>query len=97
VKGPRNLANGTGVCTDTVTLTGGLVTTHESGLMRAGDAVSVGPTNFNVDNATDFTTLKATFGKAYGQPGYDARADFNNSDNVDATDFTLLKNNFGQA
>jgi hypothetical protein len=65
--------------------------------MRAGDAASVGATNFNVVNATDFTTLKATFGKSYGQPGYDARADFDNTDVVNATDFTLLKGNFGQA
>ena len=43
------------------------------------------------------TTLKASFGKSYGQLGYDARADFNNSDNVDALDFTLLKGNFGQS
>ncbi|MFL5734904.1 MAG: kelch repeat-containing protein, partial [Chloroflexia bacterium] len=97
VKGPRNLANGTGVCTDTVTLTGAPVTAHESGLMRAGDAVSVGGTNFNVVNSTDFTTLKATFGKSFGQPGYDNRADFDNNDVVNSTDFTLLKGNFGQA
>jgi plastocyanin len=97
VKGPRNLSNGTGVCSQTVTLTGAPVTGFEAGVMRAGDAGTVGSTNFNVVNSTDFTTLKATFGKSYGQPGYDARADFNNSDNVDSTDFTLLKNNFGQA
>jgi len=65
--------------------------------MRAGDAVSVGGTNFNVVNSTDFTTLKATFGKSFGQPGYDNRADFDNNDVVNSTDFTLLKGNFGQA
>ena|SRR5438046_740574 len=65
--------------------------------MRAGDATSTGPTNFNVMNSSDFTSLKATFGKSYGQPGYDARADFDNNDAVNSTDFTPLKGNFGQA
>jgi hypothetical protein len=97
VKGPRNLSGGSGSCTDTVTLSGAPVTAYEYGVMRAGDAVSSGASNFNVVNATDFSALKLTFGKAYGQLGYDSRADFNNSDNVDANDFSLLKNNFGQA
>ena len=52
---------------------------------------------FNVVNSTDFTTLKSTFGKSYGQIGYDARADFDNNDVVNSTDFTLLKGNFGQS
>jgi hypothetical protein len=97
VKGSKNLSNGTGVCTDTVTLTGGLVTNHDSGIMRAGDALTAGVSNFNVVNSSDFTTLKNSFGKSYGQPGYCACADFNQSDNVDATDFSLQKGNFGQA
>src|SRR5439155_10936045 len=53
VKGPRNLSNGTGTCTDSVVLSGGLVTSAEMGLMKAGDAASTGPTNFNVVNSTD--------------------------------------------
>jgi len=98
VKGPRNLSNGPGgACNQTVSLTGGLVTNFEAGTMRAGDANSAGGTNFNVVNSTDFTTLKATFGKSIGQPGYDNRADFDNNDVVNSTDFTLLKGNFGQA
>jgi len=97
VKGPRNLAGPTDNCNVTVPLTGATITNIDMGLQKAGDVVSVGATNFNVDNATDFTALKATFGKSFGQAGYDARADFNNSDVVDATDFTLLKANFGQA
>jgi hypothetical protein len=41
------------------------------GLMRTGDC-----NNDNVVGAVDFTILKATFGKALGEPGYDDRADF---------------------
>jgi hypothetical protein len=38
------------------------------GLMKAGDS-----NNTNVVNTTDFNIVKATFGRAFGQPGYDAR------------------------
>ncbi|MFL5734383.1 MAG: dockerin type I domain-containing protein, partial [Chloroflexia bacterium] len=89
-KDPKYLATG-----GFVTLVGAQVTDVEMGLQRAGDAVSTGPTNFNVVNATDFTTLKNTFGKSLGQPGYDDRADFNGDEAVNATDFSLLRSNFG--
>ncbi|MFL5734906.1 MAG: proprotein convertase P-domain-containing protein [Chloroflexia bacterium] len=97
VKGSRNLSNGDGACGDAVTLAGAPVTSYDAGPMRAGDAMNVGVTNFNVVNSIDFTVLKATFGKSYSQPGYDARADFDNNDVVNSTDFTLLKGNFGQS
>ena len=74
-----------------VLLSGGLVTQKEMGAQPSGDA-----NNSNNTNATDFTILKNSFGKAYGQVGYDARADFNNNDVVNTTDFTLLKGTFGQ-
>jgi hypothetical protein len=96
-KGLKNLSSGGAALCDTVTLTGAPVTQKDLGTLRAGDALTTGPTNFNVVNASDFTTLKNTFGKAFGQVGYDARADFNQTDNVDATDFSLLKGNFGSA
>jgi hypothetical protein len=95
-KGHKNLSSGAATC-DQVTLTGAAITNIDLGTLRAGDALITGVTNFNVVNSSDFTTLKSTFGKAYGQPGYDERADFNQTDNVDSTDFTLQKNNFGSA
>ena len=49
----------------------------------------------DVVSGQDFSTLKSTFGKGYGQLGYDGRADFNNNDVVNTTDFNLLKNTFG--
>jgi len=99
VKGPRNLSNGTGSggCVDTVSLTGAGVTNFEAGTMKAGDAANAGGSNFNVVNVTDFSVLKVTFGKAYGDVGYDARGDFDNNDVVNSTDFSLLKGNFGSS
>src|SRR5205823_892571 len=96
-KGRRNLSNGSAACEQTVDLNSDPATSIDLGLMKAGDAISSGPTNFKVVNSVDFTALKATFGKAFGQPGYDDRADFNNTDNIDATDFNLLKGTFGQS
>jgi len=93
-KGHKNLSSG-GVSCDTVTLTGGLITQKDLGSLKAGDALPTGPTNFNVVNSSDFTTLKTTFGKSFGQPGYDERADFDQTDVVNSTDFTLQKGNFG--
>jgi Dockerin type I domain len=61
------------------------------GLMKAGDC-----DNDNKVTAPDFVILKNTFGKTVGQPGYDARADFNIDDVVNARDVTLLQGNFGQ-
>ena len=75
----------------TLTISGGTVT-QEFGTQRAGDC-----NNTNIDNAQDFTILKNSFGKAPGQAGYDARANFNRDGVVNSVDFTLLKNNFGQA
>src|SRR5262249_998940 len=69
VKGPRNLDN----C-DTVALTGAPVTNKEMGTLKAGDA-----DNSNNVNATDFSIMKNSFGKGYGQTGYDPRADFDNN------------------
>ena len=87
VKGPKYLANA-----GTVALTGATTTSVEMGLMRVGDA-----NNDNVVNATDFTILKATFGKSIGDPGYDDRADFTGERVVNASDFALLRINFGSA
>jgi hypothetical protein len=60
------------------------------GLMHTGDA-----NNDNVVDITDFTSLRASFGKSCGDTGFDPRADFNGDCTVDITDFTLLRANFG--
>jgi hypothetical protein len=86
IKGQTNLATA-GI----LTLAGGSASV-EMGLMRAGDC-----NNSNSVTATDFTLLKAAFGKTLGEPGYDSRADFNRDNVVSSPDFTLLKSNFGQA
>jgi subtilisin-like proprotein convertase family protein len=65
-------------------------TSVEMGLMRAGDA-----DNDNVVDVLDFNLLKGAFGRPRGDPGYDARPDFNGDDVVDVLDFNLLKGNFG--
>ena len=52
--------------------------------------------NDNLVDITDFSLLRATFGKGCGDPGYDGRADFTGDCLVDITDFSLLRGNFGQ-
>lgn len=61
------------------------------GLMRAGDC-----NNDNTVNIADFNTMKLTFGKSVGDPGYDDRADFTGDQIVNIFDFNLQKINFGQ-
>jgi hypothetical protein len=87
VKGPKFLAN-----SGSVSLSGSGTTQQEMGTIRTGDA-----NNDNRVNVTDFSILKATFGKGSGDPGYDDRADLNGDTRVNVTDFTLLRNNFGLA
>lgn len=43
----------------------------------------------------DFSLLASSFGKAMGDSGYDARADFNGDNQVTLTDFSLLASNYG--
>ena len=85
-KGPQSLAS-----TGTVLLPGGALGL-ELGVQRTGDA-----NNDNLVDITDFTILRNSFGRACGDSGYDARADFTGDCVVDITDFTLLRTNFGQA
>jgi len=85
VKGPRNLA----MC-GSVTLTGAVSTSTEMGTQPAGDA-----DNSNLVSSVDFSIMRASFGKSFGQPGYDARADLDNTDAVSSADFTLLRGSFG--
>ena len=61
------------------------------GTMRPGDA-----NNDNLVELVDFNILVMAFGVQPGDPGYDARADFDRSTIVDIYDYTLLKRNFGQ-
>jgi len=86
-KGPQFLAT-----TGTVTLTGALVVTLDSGLQWVGDV-----NNDNLIDISDFTLLRASFGLACGALGYNAQADLNGDCLVDISDFTLLRGNFGQA
>jgi hypothetical protein len=92
VKGPRNLSNG-----GSVVLAGDPVTNIEMGLMRAGDALTTGPANFDVVNAADFIVLKNSAGRFCTFEHCDRRADFNNNDVIDATDFSLMKSNYGSS
>ncbi len=60
-------------------------------LLRMGDV--------NDDNAVtlaDFSLLAASFNRAPGQAGYDARADLNGDGGVTLQDFSLLAGNFNQ-
>lgn len=86
VKDPKYLAN-----SGSITLSGAPVTNVEMGLIRAGDA-----DDNNVVNASDFNILRGTFGKSFGDPGYDDRSDFTGDQIVNVADFSLLKANFGQ-
>src|SRR5207245_10127985 len=87
VKGPKYLATA-----GTTSLSVGNTTNPEMGLEKAGD----GNNSNNVD-ATDFAILKASFGKGFGDHGYDDRADFNGDQVVNAADFSLLRATFGTA
>jgi hypothetical protein len=62
----------------------------EMGTLRAGDC-----DNNNIVNILDFNVVKTTFGKANGDLGYDARADFNNDTSVNVADVNLQKINYG--
>jgi len=64
---------------------------HEFGTQRAGDI-----NNDNCVDITDFSLLRASFGKACGDPGYNPNAEYNGDCLVDISDFTLLRGNFGQ-
>jgi hypothetical protein len=86
-KGPRWLATG-----GQVTLSGAPTTAVELGQQRAGDV-----DNNNLVDITDFSLLRATFGKACGDAAYDGRADSTGDCLVDITDFTLQRGNFGQS
>lgn len=63
---------------------------QEMGLMRAGDC-----NNDNVVNIQDFNLMKATFGRAAGDPFYDDHAEYTGDNVVNILDFNLLKPNFG--
>jgi hypothetical protein len=85
VAGPKYLAK-----VGSVTLTGAPSASVSLGLMKAGDA-----SNDNAVGAIDASIVRASFGKSAGDPGYDARADFNRDDTVNVLDLTLLQGNFG--
>ncbi len=86
VKGPQYLTT-----SGPVTLSHAASTPVEMGLQLAGDV-----NNDNAVDVTDFSLLRATFGRSCGDGGYDGRADFTGDCLVDISDFTLLRGNFGQ-
>jgi hypothetical protein len=43
----------------------------------------------------DVLLVAASFGKSYGQPGYDQRCDFTGNNTVDVSDLLKLAPNFG--
>jgi len=45
---------------------------------------------------TDFSLLRASFGRMVGEEGYNDSCDFNRDGIVDITDFSLLRQNFGE-
>lgn len=87
VKATHHLSN-----RGTVVLPSGAGTQQmENGLLRTGDIV-----DDDLVDAVDFNSLKNSFGKVVGDPGYDPNADLNCDTIVDAFDFNWLKTNFGQ-
>jgi hypothetical protein len=86
-KGPQYLAK-----SGSVTLTGAPSTSLEIGLMKTGDA-----NNDNRVSAVDASIVRQSLGKRLGDPGYDARADFNGDNTVNGQDQALMQANFGQA
>jgi hypothetical protein len=85
LKAPRYLA-----ATGALTLTAPCGASYQFGTQLAGDI-----DNTNCVDVTDFSLLRATFGKACGDGGYDARADYTGDCVVDVGDFSLLRANFG--
>jgi glucose/arabinose dehydrogenase/PKD repeat protein len=59
------------------------------GTLKEGDALSD-----NVVNIFDLSLLASVYGKSFGDPGFDFRADFNNDGTVNIFDLSLLANNF---
>jgi hypothetical protein len=86
VKGPQNLSvSGTFDFSP-----GSYEVDVEMGLLRTGDC--------NDDNRVtiqDVAIMKATFGKAPGDPGYDPRGDLDGDGFITLTDYNLLRSNFG--
>ena len=62
----------------------------DMGVFQEGDA-----DDSNCVSAQDFIILKNSYAKSPGDPGYDARADFNGDTRVSVVDVNLHKNNMG--
>jgi hypothetical protein len=75
-----------------VVVTAGNTTTVDFPTLRGGDA-----NDSNSVNVLDLNILKGTYGRMKGQPGYDARADFDKNNSVNVRDLNILKNNYGQS
>jgi hypothetical protein len=59
------------------------------GTLLEGDAV-----DNNIVNTIDLSLLASTFGKSSGDPGFDARADFNHDGVVNIFDLSILASNY---
>ena len=86
VKGPKFVANA-----GTLTLVRGATTQVEMDLMYVGDC-----NDNNTIDIADFAILSRSFGRSFGDPGYDDRADLNGDHTIDMSDLNFLRNNFGR-
>jgi hypothetical protein len=68
------------------------INTVNLGLIVDGDSDLNG-----VINQSDFGILAAAYGTSWPNPGYDARADHNNSWQIDIYDFSILATNYGRS
>lgn len=68
---------------------GGTITSVDMGTLLEGNC-----NNDNAVNGLDFLILKNSWLKSSGQPGFDARADFDRNGTVNGLDFLLLKTNW---
>jgi hypothetical protein len=68
----------------------GTSTSQAFGTLLAGDV-----NNDDAVTIIDFSILRASFGLAQGDAGFDPRADLNGNGGVDILDFSILRSNFG--
>jgi hypothetical protein len=79
-----------------INLKRGVVVTAPSVEVNMGTLLEGNANDDNKINIQDFGILAATYGKAAGNSGFDARADFDRSGNINIADFGLLAANYGK-
>ena len=88
VKGSHTLSRKTAQ----VAIVGGTNRIAWNQALREGDA-----DNDNRVAIADFSMLRLALGKAANNPGFDARADFNQDGLITIADYSLMRANFAQA